>query len=34
MFMVCYYFDKFILEDIVFVDFCICFEIVVVEDVL
>lgn len=33
MFMVCYYFDFEILEDVVFVELCICVEIIVVEDV-
>lgn len=34
MLMVCYYFDKFIFEDVVFVESCICKEIIVVEDIL
>lgn len=34
MLMVCYYLDKCVLEDVVFVDSCICFEIIVVEDIL
>lgn len=34
MLMVCYYLDLDIVEDVVFVELCICWEIIVVEDVL
>lgn len=34
MLMVCYYFDFFIFEDVVFVDLWICKESIVVEDIL
>lgn len=34
MLMVCYYFDKNIFEDVVFVEFRICKEIIVAEDIL
>lgn len=34
MLMVCYYLDFGIFEDVVFVDFCICREMIVVEDIL
>lgn len=33
MLMVCYYFDLVIVEDVVFVELCICCEIIVVEDI-